>query len=321
MTKEQKKLSDERDKLKDRENKLGNDLEKLRDTINFKADQILRTGIQIQDINKELAEVISELQNYEYDPEELEKQSKPLEELKKLIPRFEHTLDSLQPVNLRAIDEYNKQNERLEKLNEEVNQLEIQRDNLNELVDELKTKKKDGLMIVFNAVNDNFKDIFADLSTGGVAELLLDNYKDPFEGGLQIRARPKNKKTLRLEALSGGEKSLTALALIFAIQRYQPSPFYVLDEIDMFLDAINAENVGKMISNNTQLAQFIMISLRKVTFKDAEHVYGITMQGTGLSYIVGKVNLTEIGEDGKIMKDLNDIGDSQSKEMTEATGG
>jgi chromosome segregation protein len=308
MNKDQIKLNNDRDKLKEREIKLGNDLEKLRDKITTINDLIINTRVQIQNINNDLAEVLTELQRYEdFEQPEVEGESKSLEDLKKIIPQYESKLDSLQPVNLRAIEEYDKQNERMEKLNEEVNQLETQRDNLNELVEELKTKKKDGLMEVFNSVNENFKVIFNEISIGGTAELRLDNYKDPFEGGLQIRARPKNKKALRLEALSGGEKSLTALALIFSIQRYQPSPFYVLDEVDMFLDALNAENVGKMITKNSQMAQFILVSLRKVTFKDASHVYGITMQGTGISYIIGNVNLGEIGEDGKIMRDLKDI--------------
>ncbi|UCH87897.1 MAG: chromosome segregation protein SMC [Thermoplasmata archaeon] len=321
MTKDQQKLSDERDKLMTRSMKLSNEHDKFQTTVTTNNDVIVSIGVQIQDKNKDLAEVMAEVQNYNINIDEFEEDSTPIDELKKLVPKYESMLSNIGPVNQRAIEEYNSENERLEKLKEEVSELEMQRDNLNELVEELKTKKKDGLMEVFTAVNENFKVIFAELSNGGTAELVLENTKDPFEGGLIIRARPKNKKMLRLDALSGGEKSLTALALIFSIQRYQPSPFYVLDEIDMFLDAINAEMVGKMITKNTKLAQFILISLRKVTFKDASHVYGVTMQGTGISYIVGKVNLTEIGEDGEIMKNLDDIGGPPPKELPEATGG
>ena len=83
----------------------------------------------------------------------------------------------------------------------------------------------------------------------------------------------------------------------------------------MFLDAINAEIVGKMITKNVPMAQFILISLRKVTFKNASHIYGITMQGTGISYIVGKVNLTEIGEEGEIMRELKEIKDKSPREI------
>lgn len=322
MSKDQEKLSNERDKLMTREVKLENEIEKLSNSAETTNDLIVKTNIQIQETNSQIADVINELQTYDYKAEEFVSETKSLDELKKLIPEYERKLVNLEPnLNLRAIDEYEKQSQRNSELNEKVSQLEVQMENLNNLVDELMTKKKEGLMKVFNAVNENFKEIFHQISIGGTAELLLENPKTPFEGGLMIKARPRNKKALRLEALSGGEKSLTALALIFAIQRYQPSPFYVLDEVDMFLDAINAENVGKMVTKNAEFAQFILISLRKVTFKDADHVYGVTMQGTGISYLIGKVNLTEVGDDGEIMKDLEDLGDSQPEDMPEVTGG
>jgi chromosome segregation protein len=105
---------------------------------------------------------------------------------------------------------------------------------------------------------------------------------------------------MRLEALSGGEKSLTALALIFAIQHYKPSPFYVLDEIDMFLDAVNAEKIAQMVKNNSRYAQFIMMSLRKITLKEADHVYGVVKQNNGISNVIGNVNISQIGEKGEI---------------------
>ncbi|MCK5561266.1 MAG: chromosome segregation protein SMC, partial [Thermoplasmata archaeon] len=150
--------------------------------------------------------------------------------------------------------------------------------------------------------NENFEVIYSQLSEGGNAELILEYPEDPFEGGLIIKANPGAKKVLRLEALSGGEKSLTALALIFAIQQYQPSPFYLLDEVDMFLDAINAESVAKMVRRNSQLAQFVMISLRKVTLKEADHVYGATIQRNGITDIIGNINISTISEKGELLK-------------------
>ena len=122
--------------------------------------------------------------------------------------------------------------------------------------------KKETFLTTFNAINENFKSIFADLSDG-FGELLLDNAEDPFQGGLTIKAQPHGKSLQRLEAMSGGEKSLTALAFIFSIQRHRPAPFYVFDEIDMFLDGANAERVAHMIKNLSANAQFIVVSLRK----------------------------------------------------------
>jgi chromosome segregation protein len=200
-------------------------------------------------------------------------------------------------------------------LDNEFKRLEEQQKDLIKIVENLKKKKKNGLFTVFTSVNENFQRIYHELSAGGSAELYLENEEDPFEGGLIIKARPNNKKILRLEALSGGEKSLTALALIFSIQQYQPSPFYLLDEVDMFLDAINAENVANMVKNNSITAQFIMISLRKVTLKKANHVYGVTIQNNGITDIIGKVNLTELGEEGELRPEKKSIEPGEIKDV------
>ena len=126
--------------------------------------------------------------------------------------------------------------------------------------------------------------------------MALDDPDDPFQGGLQINAKPRNGKMLRLEALSGGEKSLTALSFIFAIQEYQPSPFYVLDEVDMFLDAVNAELVAKRIKESSATAQFIQVSLRKVTLTLADHLIGVTRPPSGVSKVIIQPDLAEVSK-------------------------
>ena len=120
-----------------------------------------------------------------------------------------------------------------------------------------------------------------------------------------IKAKPKNGKMLRLEALSGGEKSLTALALIFAIQEHQPSPFYVLDEVDMFLDSVNAEMVARRVQKNSSKAQFIQISLRKVTLGKADHLFGVTRQPNGISILIIQPDIAALsGFEGMPTKEL-----------------
>jgi chromosome segregation protein len=98
---------------------------------------------------------------------------------------------------------------------------------------------------------------------------------------------------LHLKALSGGEKSIASLAFIFSLQAYEPSPFYVLDEIDMFLDEKNAECVAKVISQRSLTAQFIVVSLRRITLKHAHHIYGVTISN-GVSALIGNINLNEV---------------------------
>ncbi|MBR5999465.1 MAG: chromosome segregation protein SMC, partial [Candidatus Methanomethylophilaceae archaeon] len=167
---------------------------------------------------------------------------------------------------------------------------------LDELTDNLSKKKKGLFMEVYDGVNTNFKAIFAELSGGGEAFMSLENEEDPFAGGLLINAKPKNGKMLRLDALSGGEKSLTALAFIFAIQEHQPSPFYVLDEVDMFLDSVNSEMVAQRIKKSSTRTQFIQVSLRKVTLTLADHLIGVTRPPNGVSKVIMQPNLAEVSK-------------------------
>ena len=210
----------------------------------------------------------------------------PEEELRKLVKVLGEKMRRLEPVNMLAVKEYESLSERQREKRDLRTRLIEQKDGLEKVVAQLTEKKTRALDDIFSAVNTNFKEIYASLSNGGSAELMLENPENPFEGGLQISARPRGKKVLYLNALSGGEKSLTAIAFIFAIQRYMPSPFYYLDEIDMFLDASNAGNVAAMLKNNARYAQIIIVSLRKVTLMAADNLYGVTMFGKGLSEIV-----------------------------------
>ena len=165
---------------------------------------------------------------------------------------------------------------------------------------EIAIKKKERFYEIFGEINKNFKEMYARLSEGGEAELKLEDPENISESGLTIKARPRGKKVLLLSALSGGEKSIASLAFIFAIQNYDPSPFYVLDEVDMFLDGVNAETVSRMIKQNALDSQFILVSLRKIVLKEANHVYGVTMRETGISEMIGNVDPSAIGPKGEI---------------------
>jgi len=212
---------------------------------------------------------------------------------------IEESMRELEPVNMRALEEYEHQSERKNKLDEDIKHLKEQKKNLIKLVDEITEKKKERFFEVFDAVNKNFKEVYAQLSEGGEAELQLENPDAIFENGMTIKARPRGKKVLLLNALSGGEKSIASLAFIFAIQHYDPSPFYVLDEVDMFLDGINAETVSRMVKQKALDSQFIMVSLRKVALKEANHVYGVTMRDTGISEMIGNIDPSTVSPDGE----------------------
>ncbi len=217
----------------------------------------------------------------------------PVDQLKRAIGQLAAQLEAMGAVNLRAIEEYDTEKKRLDEFEAEVERLTTERAELQKLVDEIEKKKRSRLTEVVVAVDRGFRDIYGELSGGGEGEIALENTDDPLTGGLLIRARPVGKKVQRLEQLSGGEKSLASLAFVFALQRYDPSPLYVFDEVDMSLDAVNAENLGKMLRRNAERAQFVVISLRKVTLKFAQRLFGVTMHGDGCSRVVG-LRLDEI---------------------------
>jgi chromosome segregation protein len=278
---------------------LENSVDKLNGKLETHGDLIISTRSKIRLLEDRHSEILAEIGSQEL---RTKARLAPLAELETAVKECELQMQALEPVNMLAIDEYDRQAKRSGDLAGELDQLRTQRENLMALVNELNGKKKFGLTKVFEGINRYFGQIYNELSAGGHAELDLENPDSPFEGGLIIKAQPKDKKTQRLESLSGGEKSLTALSLIFAIQQYQPSPFYLLDEVDMFLDAINAENVANMIKKITQLAQVVQITLRKVTLAKADQRYGVTMQGNGISDIIGNVRLSDVADDGKIAK-------------------
>jgi len=203
-------------------------------------------------------------------------------------------------VNMRALEEYEHQMERKKKFDEDVGHLNNQKKNLVKLVEEITSKKKERFFEVYDEINKNFKEIYAQLSEGGEAELLLEDEENVFDGGLTIKARPHGKKVLRLAALSGGEKSIASLGFIFSIQQYDPSPFYVLDEIDMFLDGVNAEIVSRMIKSRAEHSQFISVSLRKIALKEANYLYGVTMHDSGISEMIGNIDPDSVGPKGEI---------------------
>ena len=266
-------------------------IEKLVSKVQTNCDIVLSLTTKIVDAEKRLQEAEADLA--QYSAVQLPQDLPSAEDLRVTVADCERKVSSLGAVNLKAIDEFDEKRARHDEMKGEIGQLDKQKSNLAKLVAELNDKKKVGFTRIFGGINDNFKKTFAELSNGGDAELLLENEEDPLSGGLIIKARPKDKKVVRMEALSGGEKSLTALSFIFAIQAHEPSPFYLLDEVDMFLDGINAENVARAVKRSSKNAQFLQISLRKVTLKESDHIIGVTMQREGMSDVVFKPNIGE----------------------------
>ncbi len=209
-----------------------------------------------------------------------------LEQLQKEIRSLAKRLEAMEPVNMLALEEYERTNNRLNELSQKLVTLEAERTELLLRIENFTTLRQRAFSEAFDAVNQNFQTIFATLSEGD-GYLQLDDLEDPFNSGLNLVAHPKGKPVQRLASMSGGEKSLTALSFIFALQRYRPSPFYAFDEVDMFLDGANVERLATMIEQQAKQAQFIVVSLRRPMIESAERTIGVTQARGAYTQVLG----------------------------------
>jgi len=195
-------------------------------------------------------------------------------------------IQAMEPVNMLALEEYDRTQARLQDLTEKLQTLASERTELLLRIENFTTLRQRAFMESFDAVNYNFKDIFAQLSDGD-GYLQLDDPENPLDSGLNLVAHPKGKPVRRLASMSGGEKSLTALSFIFALQRYRPSPFYAFDEVDSFLDGANVERLAKVIAQQSDQAQFLVVSHRRPMIEAAERTIGVTQARGAHTQVLG----------------------------------
>ncbi len=206
--------------------------------------------------------------------------------LQNQIKSIKKRMEAMEPVNMLALQAYEEANARLEELNQKLDTLAAETNELLLRIENFTTLRLQAFKEAFDAVNLNFQNIFAELSDGD-GFLQLEDPQDPFNGGLNLVAHPKGKPVQRLTSMSGGEKSLTALSFIFALQRYRPSPFYAFDEVDMFLDGANVERLAKMIRKQADQAQFIVVSLRRPMIEAADRTIGVTQARGAYTQVLG----------------------------------
>ena len=226
------------------------------------AEKVTSIELKLRELEQDLGDLRTKFeeqtQNEEYKlPENID-----LDKIIKQIESIEKRMRALEPVNMRAINEYDNVTSRQQEIKDKLTSLSKEKEAITNKISSYSEQKKINFFETFQGVDKYFQEIFHELSFGH-GELVLENPEDPFGGGLIIRARPRDKKMQRLEAMSGGEKSLTALSFMFALQRYSPAPFYAFDEVDMFLDSINAERLAQMIKKQSIHAQFVVVSLRR----------------------------------------------------------
>jgi chromosome segregation protein len=207
------------------------------------------------------------------------------------IAEMTERLDAMGPVNLEAIQEYDELEERQKFLEEQHSDLVRSKNELLDVINKINATTKELFSDTFEQVRKNFQEMFTELFGGGKANLLLVDDTDPLESGIEIIARPPGKQLQSISLLSGGERTMTAVSLLFAIYMVKPSPFCVLDEMDAPLDESNISRFIKIVNRFVHQSQFVVITHNKRTIAKADVLYGVTMEEHGISKLVG-VRLT-----------------------------
>ncbi|MBN2317885.1 MAG: chromosome segregation protein SMC [Acidobacteria bacterium] len=201
--------------------------------------------------------------------------------------RIRETIENFGPINMRALEEYQELDQRYQFLNGQRLDIEKSIEDTRKVISEINRRSVEQFEEAFVAIRRNFQDVFQVLFDGGQCDLKLLDEDDVLESGIDIIAQPPGKRLQNVLLLSGGEKALTALALLIAIFRYRPSPVCVLDEVDAPLDDANINRFAKLISELSQKTQFIIITHNKNTMEIAQTLYGITMEEPGVSKVIG----------------------------------
>ncbi len=279
--------------LQDLRQKIQNELLKTQNDRNLITNEIERITEQIEssktrrcEIEPQFREVSEELKQKGIDTSSIKPAEMTIEEITGKISKLQKKMDELGLVNMRAIDAYEEVVSRQNELKEKLETLDKEKNEIQNRMKGYEHLKKETFIKTFNAVNGHFSEIFTDL-TDGAGKLVLENPENPFLGGLTVEGQQKDKKKQKLAGMSGGEKTLMALSLVFAVQRYLPSPFYALDEVDAALDGFNVERIAKMITKQSASTQFVVISQRSQMIESADRMIGVTQKDKGVTKISG----------------------------------
>jgi chromosome segregation protein len=279
-----KSLFEQRTKLSDEITEQENKILGLQEGSRKEELTINTFSIEEAKVKAELAGMNAEFAQYEGVELDMEKSE---EKLKKEISDFEKLMANIGNVNLRALEIYETVEKEYTVLIDKKNSLVGEKDDVMRMMEEIESSKKDLFMGALEVVNKNFVDIFTALSTKGEAFLELENPESPFEEGLRIKVKLTGKKFMDIRSLSGGEKTLTALAFLFAIQEHEPASFYILDEVDAALDKANSQKLADLIRDYCNKAQYVVISHNDAVISEADALYGVSMQtDAGLSNVV-----------------------------------
>lgn len=270
-------------------NKINEEINELAKVINNWNLKETRYSVQLDNINGKL------LEDYELEYKDainLWIEIDDIDRATEKVKRLKNEIKKIGTVNLDSIEDYKMVKERLEFITKQHEDLLLAKENLYDVIADMESKMKEQFLYSFNNINEKFNEVFSILFNGGKASLVLEDEENILTCGIDIKAQPPGKKLQNLNLLSGGEKSLTAVALLFAILKIKPTPFCILDEIDAALDEANISRYTNYLKNFSHNTQFIMITHRKSTMEMADILYGVTMEEEGISKIIS-VKLTD----------------------------
>ncbi|MFW6450546.1 MAG: AAA family ATPase, partial [Nanoarchaeota archaeon] len=278
-----KELFTRKDKLNEKIQSDENNIIKLEEQVRSIDQTINNHSIARAGLESELESLHEEYKKFK--DVELYK-SKSEEELKRDVSNLERQIENAGNVNMRALEVYDQINDEYQGLLQKREKLREEREEIIGMINEIESKKKDIFMNTFDKIDQSFRSMFQHLSSKGDSFLELEDPDNPFEGGMRIKVRITGKKFLDIRSLSGGEKTMTALAFIFSILEFEPASFYVFDEVDASLDKKNSELLADLIKKYSSKAQYIIISHKDGVISEAENLYGVSMNEDGISKVV-----------------------------------
>ena len=282
-------LKNKKDEKYNKQSKIEAQIEKQFEVINDLKSQRIRLDNKKIKQEQDVTDLINKLwEEYELTPNTAEKFEKPknIANAQKQSNNLRNQIKELGSINIDSIEEYKKMQERYDFMNEQRYDLEESISKLRKVISEMTETMQKQFAARFKKINKNFNEVFRELFGGGKAELILQDEENLLECGIDIKAQPPGKKLQNMMLLSGGEKALTAIAILFAILKMNPAPFCVLDEIEAALDDINVERFATYLKNFEKNTQFLVITHRKGTMEIADTVYGVTMEEKGISKLL-----------------------------------
>jgi chromosome segregation protein len=240
--------------------------------------------LSVQTCQLRLQQHQSQLRQFGYE-KPLEVTEKQLEEAETVIRMMQFELERIGAVNQLALSHYAEQNSRYRELSLRLNELEREKQAIVQFMDEIESKKRKVFMDAFGKINLNLQKYFTKLTGGGVATLKLENPDDPFYGGIDMLVQFPNKPSIVVSGASGGERSVSAVSFIFALNEFTPTSFYILDEIDAHLDAFHVSKLADVFLEESEKSQFIVITLKPEVVNKAQRVYGV-YERNGVSNVI-----------------------------------